>query len=165
MAELNIAAFIREDAKTVGVRFHKDQYDRAKDPRGYNELDLSNTEYTYITNLDFKVGDLAVVYVMGNPKVVMITSLHDGIMIQPNADKKYNWIVAKVDTTGYEKNEAINDEIEATVQMAYQENVKNQFRNLILNGMDEVSRMKVLGLIGHKEVKPVRKSRAKKVEE
>lgn len=122
----NIAALIREDAKTVGVSFSS-----------------GGKVYTYVTNLDFALGDFVVVSVYraseafeNTLQVVCIVEVHNELRIEPNSDIKYKWIMAKLDTSVALENEAKNAEIEALLQNAYVSNIRKQFRQQMLENVD-----------------------------
>ncbi len=155
MAEKNVAYLVREDTKTIGVRFYKDTEPgaRAVDLRydiSSDQLvsDMSPKEYTYVTHLDFKPGDLAVVKAAGAIKVVYVSRVDEGCDIEPNQTMKYSWVIDRVDQEEYEKQMDINKELEATVSKAYKQNVKNQFRQLVMGSIDSEAAAKINMLLG-----------------
>lgn len=158
----NLAAFLRTNLKTVSVRFFQDPF---VDKRGGDFapstllgddaiVRMSTKAYTYITDLELKMGDLVVVYVQGIPKVVVVDTAHSDLQIQPNEDTAYKWIVAKVDTSQYQKNLLLDMEITKTVSASYTQNVRKQFQNMLLTQMDEESKNKVLALVEGKTNDP-----------
>lgn len=140
--ERNIAAIMREDAKTVEVNF------------GGN----SSKIYTYVTDLDVAVGDHAIVE-CGNDglKVVQIMGVHDDLNIEPNSDIEYKWLVAKFDLEHYKLNQAKNAEIETVMATGYRNNMRRQFAASILAGLSEDKQAELSSIIsGQKtlDVKP-----------
>lgn len=162
--EKNIAAFVRDDAKTIAVRFFKEidwarlkreqggtmNLDTILDDTGFLTSEFSNKTYIYVTDLSLEKGDWVVVMAMGQLKVAIVEEVHEGVAIEPNADTKYKWVVSKVDTAGYEANEAKNSEIEETIHSAYKQTVKKQFQTMILSGLDAPSKKKLKSLLGVK---------------
>ena len=112
--ERNIAALMREDAKTVKVVFNG-----------------GSKTYTYITSLDIKVGDHAVVDCGGDGfKVVQVLEVHDDVEIEPNSDTKFKWVVAKFDLEHHKSNEAKNEQIEKLMATGYRANIRRHFAAL-----------------------------------
>lgn len=112
MAEKNIAYLVREDVKTIGVHFYREKNNQGQaglSPNyGPEDLeaylnDMSPKQYTYVTNLDFKVGDLAVVRAAGEIKVAYVFRVDEGCDIEPNQAIKFSWVIDRVDTDEYEK--------------------------------------------------------------
>lgn len=140
--ERNIAAIMREDAKTVEVNFGG----------------TSSKIYTYVTDLDVAVGDHAIVE-CGNDglKVVQIMGVHDDLNIEPNSDVEYKWLVAKFDLEHYKLNQAKNAEIETVMATGYRNNMRRQFAASILAGLSEDKQAELSSIIsGQKtlDVKP-----------
>lgn len=103
----NIAAFLREDAKTIGVRFFR-KFDES---RNYNrttllgdDFELSKQEYTYITDIDVAVGDIVAVYAMNTPTMAIVTRVDQDVDIPPNSDTEYRWVIQKLDFSSYMDN-------------------------------------------------------------
>lgn len=152
----NIAAFLRNDTKTVSVRFIKDNCESKVNPAyskmtllGSNvsdEFDLTVKAYTYITDLDLKADDLVVVFAQGVPKVVVVASIHEELHIKPNEDTEYKWVVCKLDLSQYQQNLFSNGEISRTVAKSYQTNVRRQFQAMMLDGLDEDAKAKLIAL-------------------
>lgn len=162
--EKNIAAFVRDDAKTVAVRFFKEiDWARLKREQGGNLAfeavlddptfltnEFSNKTYTYVTDLDLERGNWVVVMAMGQLKVAIVEEVHEGVAIEPNAGTKYKWVVSKIDTSNFEANEVKNSEIEETIHSAYKQTVKKQFQTMILSGLDAPAKKKLKSLLGVK---------------
>lgn len=141
----NIVAFLREDARTIGVRFFKDNaFEKGEQVMS---LDLGNVtaaypvsvkEYTYLTNLtDLQVGDFVVVMVSNVPKAVIVSSVHEELAIEPNETTQYKWIVGKVDMESYVKEQQKNKDLSQLLAVSYRANMKQQFRQAILGSVDE----------------------------
>lgn len=142
----NIVAFLREDARTIGVRFFKDNTFEKGEP--VINLDLgspaaypvSPKEYTYLTNLtDLQVGDFVIVMVSSVPKVVLVTSVHEELAIEPNESTQYKWIVDKVDMESYMQEQRKNRDLSQLLALSYKANMKQQFRQAILGSVDDVT--------------------------
>jgi hypothetical protein len=156
----NIIAFIRDDVSSIGVRFFKDfkneDYTSAKRPvtlLGEDKyFNLSDKEYTYVTHLqDLKVGDLVVVVVAETPKVVIVTSVHEELAIEPNESTQYKWVVAKIDMDSYRKEMNKNQELAKLLADSYRMNMKNQFRNAILGSIDSDAQLRIASILGGKD--------------
>lgn len=149
----NIAAFMRQDTKTVHVKFMRDR--RAGESEGQTTLlgdniELSPQTYTYITDLELAEGDFVVVHAVGVPKVARVESVDEGLELDPNDTIKYKWVVCKVDFSSYAQNIAKNNTITTMVAKAYKKNLRKQFSSLLLEGMDEVARQDLLSIIEEK---------------
>jgi hypothetical protein len=137
----NIVALVRNDTKTVGVKFFPDAWTQKAVPESnmsvVNHDELTTLkEYTYVTTLDLALGDLVVVYVGQVPKVVEVVSVHDTLMIQPNHHIQCKWIVTKVDTAYYQNLQAQNAEMQSVLESAYRTNARRQFRDVFLASVD-----------------------------
>jgi hypothetical protein len=149
MAEKNIAAFLRDDAKTITVRFINDKFkgERSNETLLGVDWELSPIAYTYVTDLDFAKGDLAIVYAVGVLKVVLVEEVHDGVEIEPNDSTHYKWVVSKLDMAPYMANIKKNSEITSTVTHAYKQNLKQQFRSVVLANISEEAKAKLLNIM------------------
>ena len=161
MAEKNIAALVREDTKTIGVRFYQGERDYKTSSQTAQRVDivdivdldtlvsgLSPKEYTYVTHLDFKIGELAIVKAVGELKVAYVSRVDEGCEIEPNLNMKFSWVVDRVNQDEYENQKNINKQLEDTVNKAYKQNVKNQFRSLVLGSIDSEAAAKINLLLG-----------------
>lgn len=158
----NIAALMRQDCKTVHVRFWKDRNDNSASYSGKNPVSLSlgtvpmdafsDKRYTYITDLDLKEGDWALVLVSGIPKVVTVVAVDEDCEIEPNDNVAYKWVFGKVDTTNYYENLKKNEEIEGIVSSAYKKSLRAQFSQLLLAGTDAETQLRLQDLITKKVV-------------
>lgn len=145
----NIAALLREDARTVHVLFPYDnggigQNDArlqgqpkvaAHPNEASKQWEDGRPLYTYVTDLALKVDDYVVVPARGQFKLAMVKRVDEGVEIEPNADITYAWVIGQVDVAGYDANLARNREIEATVGKAYQARLKRSFAEEILHGI------------------------------
>ena len=110
--EKNLAAFLREDTKTVGVRFIKDTFSRDTEnfqmtlvgTENVEAYPLSNKEYTYITDLELQVEDHVIVFVHDAPKVAIVTRVDEAVNIAPKDNIEYKWIACRVDYSQYKGN-------------------------------------------------------------
>ncbi len=153
--EKNLAAFLREDTKTVGVRFIKDTFSR--DTENYQmtlvgtenveAYPLSNKEYTYITDLELQVEDHVIVFVHDAPKVAIVTRVDDVVNIAPKDNVEYKWIAARVDYTKYKENCQKNRQIAEFMSTSYRKNVKEQFREIVLAGLDAKGKKALTNLL------------------
>jgi hypothetical protein len=136
----NIVALVREDTKTVGVRFFPDiafagdAYSAKTDDRYLRET--AGKEYTYVTTKQLKLGDLCLVFVGQRPAVVEVTRVDDTLGIEPNAGKEYKWIACVFDTSEYDALMEQNKKVAAVLAARYQQNIRQQFRQTFLAGAD-----------------------------
>jgi hypothetical protein len=129
----NIAAILREDTKTIKVRF-------------FNEQGLaSGSGYTYITHLDVKEGDCVVVPAGGSDvfKVCEVSEVNEDLDIEPNSDIKYKWVIDVVNTEAAQANYQRNKEIESMLAASYRVNARQAYANQFLANADP----KVLALV------------------
>lgn len=147
----NIAAFIRDNAKTIGVRFFRDYRENEANKTisldlGSQSLRISDKEYTYVTELDFNIGDMAIVVVAEVPKVVIVTRVDEALEISHNDDTQYKWVVCKVDMEQYKQTMGDNMEITKTLAKSYQKSMKNSFRQVLLSNLAEDEQAKILAI-------------------
>ena len=148
MAEKNLAAFLRDDTFTVGIRYIQDN--RNQNPAFQQPLtllgadttfDLSNKVYTYICDIpNTKEGDLVVVYAVGIPKTAIVVRVDETVLIQPNDPVEYKWVVSRINMDDYLENLKKNNEVLQIVRNNYRKNVKASLREMIYNSMDEGGR-------------------------
>ena len=129
----NIAAILREDAKTCAVKF-----------TGSNGSPDSNP-YTYVTHLDIEVGDYVVVPTGGQDalKIAEVVRVDDDLEIEPNADVKYKWVVDVVKIKAARENRDRNTAIEGMLAASYRVNARQAYAQQFLSGADP----KVLALV------------------
>lgn len=151
----NIAALMREDTKTVSVRFFQDcnQNEVMQDSNINESLGLGSNArlspklYTYVTNFDLKIGDFCVVFVEGMLRCVVVETIDKDCAIEPNSSIQYKWIAAKVDMSAHIENFEKNKQITDLVANAYKKNVRAQFSQLLLASMDDDSKKALSSLI------------------
>ena len=154
--EKNLAAFLREDTKTVGVRFIKDTFSRdtenfqmtlvgTENVEAYQSL--SNKEYTYITDLPLEVEDHVIVFVHEAPKVAIVTRVDEAVNIAPKDNVEYKWIACRVDYSQYKENCQKNRQIAEFMSTSYRKNVKEQFREIVLAGLDAKGKKALTNLL------------------
>ena len=166
MAEKNLAAFLRDDTFTVGVRFIQDNKTGNSDYQAPftflgtdHSFGLSGKVYTYICDIpNLKEGDLVVVYAVGIPKTAVVVRVDETVLIQPNDPIEYKWIVSRVSLEDYLENMKKNNEILQIVRNNYRKNVKASLREVIYDSMDEDGKkllQDALPSFAAKEVPPV----------
>jgi hypothetical protein len=129
----NIAAILREDTKTIKVRF-------------FNDQGVANSgSYTYITHLNVKEGDCVVVPAGGSNvfKVCEVIEVNEDLDIEPNCDTKYKWVIDVVDTDAAQANFQRNKEIESMLASSYRVNARQAYANQFLVNADP----KVIALV------------------
>lgn len=128
----NIAAILREDARTVQVCFD------------ITSQDLLGKLYTYVTHLDLQPDDIVVVPVGSDDlKAAKVVVVSEGLDIEPNCDIKFRWVVGKVDVEAHKANMARNKEIEGMLAHSYRMNARQAYAAQFLTGADP----KVLALV------------------
>ena len=155
----NIAALLREDAKTVHVTFDvdvsfsypvEDDLDEvfpAAQPKGYKAAPVKVKTYTYVTHFDVRPGDVLVVPAAGQIKLVTVQRVDDEVKVEPNSPTQYNWVISKVDMVAHNANETRNIEIETAVADAYRNNLRKSFAQQILAGVGDAQRDRLTALI------------------
>lgn len=161
--EKNIAALMRQDARTVHVSYNVDIDEEnqpkyvqkatsspAMDLKAYGDqfqrppsksVPFRQKTYTYVTDLPLKDGDLVIVDAAGAMKLATVAHIDDVVDIEPNSNIAYKWVVAKVDLTHYEQCMAKNKLITDAVADAYKSNLRRSFAQQILGGMPEEQRL------------------------
>lgn len=146
--ERNIAALMREDAKTVEVTFNG-----------------GSKTYTYITSLDINPGDHAIVDCGSDGfKVVQIVGVHEDVEIEPNSDTKFKWLVAKFDLEHYKLNEAKNEQIEKVMATGYRTNIRRQFAASVMACLSDEKKAELTAIVSGEQVvdtEPARRTRKK----
>lgn len=137
----NIAAILREDTRTVEVRYTTGRTYGAKG-------EDANTTFTYVTTLTLQPGDLVVVPYQKHFSVAEVVEVHDDLRIQPNEEIEYRWVVQKVDASRYYKILEQNRELQGVVGKAYQQNIRRSFAQSVLANLSEEQKSAVAGLLG-----------------
>lgn len=170
----NIAALLRQDARTVHVVYNMD--DAIDDhlevdfvwPAGADANVIAEAKrkiaarkspafkirpgvktYTYVTHLDITVGDTVIVEAGGAPKLVKVVRVDDDVKIEPNDAIEYGWVIQKIDTDAYVANRERNVQIESAVAEAMRNNLRRDFAQSVLAAIgDDTSRQALTALIG-----------------
>lgn len=137
----NIAAILREDARTVTVRYTSGRTYGSK-------TDDANTAYTYVTTLALSPGDLVVVPCKSHFSVAEVVEMHDDLRIQPNEDIQYAWVAQKVDLTEFLQIREQNKALQEVVGKAYQQNLRRSFAQSVLANLSDEQKSAVTGLLG-----------------
>lgn len=152
----NIVAFVRENAKTVAVRFFPQSFAMAKTVIQALELEHGETflkdtptkNYVYLTTLDLLPGDVCMVYVNQYPIAVEVREVHNDVQIEPNALQEIKWIAAKVDMSYYTNLLDENAIIVDTLRKEYQASTRRQFRDMVMTSLTEAGRETIKGILG-----------------
>jgi hypothetical protein len=129
----NIAAILREDAKTISVQFMNE-----------NGVAVSRN-YTYITHLNVSIGDWVVVPSGSNDmwKICEVSEVHEDLAIEPNSDTKYKWVIDVIDARAAQSNQARNKEIEGMLAASSRVNARQAYAQQFLSNADP----KVIALV------------------
>lgn len=119
----NIAAILRQDARTIGVQFDD----------GFGQ---KSKAYTYVTSVPVAVNDTVVVPSGSedNFKLATVCRVDSDLEIEPNSSTRFKWIVGKVDFDAYANNMERNKEIERHLATAYRANARQAYAQQFLAG-------------------------------
>lgn len=136
MSDKNAAAMLRQDTRTIKVRFNN-----------------GDKDYTYVTDLNnLQVGDLVVVPVtsggINQMATATVSEVHDDLEIQPKENTTYKWVVQRVDMEAYKSNMDKNAMIEDTVRNHYRQASRSSFAQQLLAGLPEGQRGEIQNLLG-----------------
>ena len=161
--ERNIAALLREDARTVHVVFDlsefavegyphveedgADVFTPAPPSPRYKVTPSGIKTYTYVTDLPLRKGDVVVVQAKGVMTLACVARVDDEVKIEPASTTRYQWVVSVVDVAAYERTMARNREIETAVNNSYRANLRRGFAQQVLAGVDDETRNRLAGLI------------------
>ena len=152
--EINIAALLREDTKTVAVSFPKGSEWAERPIEDGMLLDIEDFDkryYAYVTNFDVKEGDPVLVEAAEQIKVAIVCKVDDTVKIDPGLQYELRWVISKVDFSAYRENMAKNAEIKDLVSQAYQRNLRRSFAQQLLAGIDgSEEKEKLVALLGTK---------------
>ena len=139
----NIAAILREDARTVWVTL-----DMAIEP----DVPFAGKCYTYVTDMDLYVGDTVVVTTQQGAKMNLarVVRVDDDLNIEPNSDIKYQWVVDRVDMAAYNDNMQRNATIEKSIGTSYRKQMRRAMANQILSDLSDESKAEMQRLLGVK---------------
>lgn len=135
----NIAALLREDARTVHVSY----FETAPDPGTFRAAKT----YTYVTHFPVKVGQKVVVQAGGQIKIAEIKRVDDEVRIDPNDSIRYAWVISVVDMEAFEANMERNRQIEESVADAYRQNLRRSFSEQVLGNLSKAKRLEVSKLL------------------
>lgn len=148
--EKNIAALLREDARTVHVRYLDDSTEGnelASAVRGNSKLPQFSTSartYTYVTDMPLKEGQLVIVPANRVIKLARVAHIDEDVKI---SDIQYAWVIDMVNEDAHNENMSRNHEIEKTVAEAYRNNLRRGFAQQLLAGVDDARREQLTKLI------------------
>ena len=141
--DCNLAAFLREDAYTIKVKFQKDSQDQYHD-----------NEYTYVTNIPgIQFGDFVVVpYKSKNSNatrlsVAIVCEVHNDVDIEPNADIQYSWVTSRIDMQASLKLAEENETITKTLAKAYRSNARRSFAQSVLESADADTKLLISNML------------------
>lgn len=184
----NIAALLREDARTIHVVFNMDDamenhLDVDFDwPKGADKNVVAEAKrkimegnspafrirpgaktWTYVTdNPAVAVGDTVIVDAEGKIKLVKVVKVDAEAKIEPNSDIVYKWIIGRVDMDAYQATLKRNADLEALVAEASRNHMRRSFRQVVLDSLENGTRDKVLALVSSTSaIKRVRKPRVR----
>src|SRR5574343_370349 len=111
----NIVALLRDDVRSIAVKFYNDSSDG----------NATSRNYTYLTtDSNIKVGDDVIVRVGLTPKVVLVVAVDDDLNIAPNSETEYKWVVCRVDYDPYAKLLDDNAALKKLLSKGYQANMR-----------------------------------------
>lgn len=148
----NIAALLRNDARTIQVVFDQpsaDFEDITSAPAAKSGRNSKKAGYTYVTNLAVQVGDLVIVPARGRLSVAVVHSVDDEVQIEPNSDTYFQWVHSRIDESQASANAERNLKIEQTVSEAYRANLRRSFAQQILSGVEAERRDELAALLGY----------------
>ena len=124
----NIVAFLRDDVRSISVKFFADNH----------AGDLVSRNYTYLTiDPDIKAGDVVVVMTGATPKAVLVVDVHDDLAIEPNEIVEYKFIVGKVDMAAYDGLIESNNSLKKLLAEGYRSNLRKQFKTAFLDTLPD----------------------------
>lgn len=138
----NIAAFLRENTKTIVVNF---QVDTGK-PKNYTYL----TEDATIAAGDWVVVPYSPREGCERFSVAYVVKVHDDLCIEPNADEQHHWVVQKLDMKAYDALLKANAQLQSLLSAAYRERMKKSFAQSLLGDLSAEAHAKVALLLGGK---------------
>jgi len=170
----NIAALLRQDARTIKVVFNMDDalaehldadfvWPAGADANVIAEAKRKIREgkspafrvkpgaktYTYVTHLDIAIGDTVIVEAGGTPKMVKVVGVDTDVKIEPNDTIEYGWVIQKIDMAAYVANKERNAQIESAVAEAMRNNLRRGFAQSVIAAIgDEATRANLVTLIG-----------------
>lgn len=169
----NIAALLRQDARTVHVVMNMDDaLENHLDqdfvwPHGADANVIEEAKrkiranrspafairpgiktYTYVTHLDVRAGDTVIAEAAGQVKLVKVVRVDSEVKIEPNDTIEYGWLIGKVDMEAYISNRQRNEQIAAAVAGAMRNNLRRGFAQSVLAQIEGPQRDALQNLIG-----------------
>lgn len=162
----NIAALLREDARTVHVSFEIDPAlgypdlegddclqepaptSCPKSPARTPSIAWRAKTYTYVTHFDVKPGDYLVVQAQSEIKLAQVRRVDDEVKIEPNSTTEYRWAISKINMEAHSANMARNEKIKTLVADAYRANMRRSFAQQILGAVADDKRETIAALLG-----------------
>lgn len=157
----NIAALLRQDARTVHVVFNidhpvdMDTFGDEPPPKRYGgaktgyHIEPKVKTYTYVTHLDIAVGDTVIVETGGQPKIVKVIGVDADVKIEPNDTIEYGWVLQKIDMVAYIANRERNAQTESAVAEAMRNNLRRGLAQSVIAAIgDETTKSNLIALIG-----------------
>lgn len=140
----NIAALLREDARTVHVSYFSTRQDKV----GFGVNPAPDAKhYTYVTHFPLVKDDKVVVMAGGQIMLAQVMHVDDEVKIDPNDSTRYAWVIAKVDMEAHEANMARNRAIEESVADAYRLSLRRSFAEQVLGNLSKTKRLEVAKLL------------------
>jgi hypothetical protein len=150
--EINVAALLREDTRTIAVAFPKgvDYPNQALAEGSMVDIEeFDKRYYAYVTDFDLKEGDAVLVEAAGSIKVAIVCKVDDTVKIDPGLQYELRWVIQKLDFSHHQENLIKNEEIKGLVQQAYQRNLRRSFAQQLLAGLDgSEEKEKLVALLG-----------------
>lgn len=127
----NLPALLREDAKTIGVKFNS-----------------TAKHYTYVTHLPVAVGDSVIVATGATDElqIAAVVRIDDEVKIEPGSDIEYKWVIGIVDMAAALENQKRNEAIQAEAAVIVRNNMRRSFAQQVLGAASEDQRSKLLAL-------------------
>ena len=145
----NIAAFLRDDAKTIGVKFFSQKGDNSTTLVGL-DVPVSANTYTYVTDLMLVVGDLVAVFANNRPAIAVVVRVDETLSIEPKEEIAYQWVISRIDLQEFKKNSEKNKTLTDLIAASYKDNMKKQFKEVILAGISDETKQLVNNVILNK---------------
>lgn len=126
----NIAAFLRDDSYSVRVLFQQSM----------NQANAK--QFWYVTNIPgLEIDDYVIVPYKPSDgperwSIAIVAEVVTELAIEPNSDIQYKWVAQKLDFTDYEKLATQNTELQVRLNQAYRSNMKRNFAQNMLLGLD-----------------------------
>lgn len=165
----NIAALLNEKAYTVGVQFQHSLGREFSEYTYVTDLPLMRDDGHGISEGEIALGRMALVPTKIRPgskydvdkndstmlleagvrmSVAVITRIDSEVVIQPDDDIEYSWVISTIDTDNYWNTKTRNAEIVALVQDAYTKNLRRSFAQQVLGSLSDETSARINLLLG-----------------